>query len=409
MATCLPGCPLGIDIPGFIRLLREDDALGALTKIRLSNPFPAICGRICPAPCEKACIFFEEGAPVSIRLLERYAADVGKLKMPKEKPMPSIKKKVTVVGSGPAGMSAAYYLAQAGCTVTILESMPEPGGVLRYGIAELRLPNKILDEQFSMLANLGVDVRTNVFVGSTMTMQDIFTTNQSAVLLTLGAGVVQCEDLLGHNLGGVYYASEILMRLAQLSKQNQKTNKNIWHGRDTIVIGGGYAGLDAARLAVRAGQRVTMLFNGLEEELGVSPEDLTLAQEEGVMISAPYSVQSIKDNDHGFCQGVMANALTVVEVEDRLEVKPEVKEQKFFDAQTVILVNRVKANTLISQHLPQLKLDDDGSIWVDGQTGLTSVEKIFAAGNVVTGAGSVVDAIASGKEAAHKILEYLKV
>ncbi len=408
MATCLPGCPLGIDIPGFIRLLREDDAVGALTRIRLQNPFPAICGRVCPAPCEGVCVFNDEGAPISIRLLERYASDMGKAKLPKEKQLPLINRKVTIVGSGPSGMSAAFYLAQAGVSVTMLEAMPEPGGLLRYGITEFRLPKRVLDEQFAMLASMGVIVKTNAFVGVTITMNEIFATNQAAVLFTLGAAVANFVDLKGHHLGGVYYVTELLMRAQQLSKNVKLDAKDIWHGSHTIVVGAGGPALDAARLSIRAGQKVTLIFDGLEEQMNVRPEDLALAQEEGVVILSPMKVLSIEDNAHGFCKGVMVKPLDVIEEEGQLMVKEGNEASKLIEAQTVILSTGRKPNTFIRQHLPQLKLDDDGSIWVDAQTGLTSIEKVFAAGNVVTGAGSVVDAIASGKEAAKKILEFLK-
>ncbi len=408
MATCLSGCPLGVDIPGFIRLLREDDALGALTRIRLENPFPAICGRICPAPCEKACIFHEEGAAVSIRALERYASDTGKLKFPKEKKPPQKNRKVTIVGSGPAGMSAAFYLAQSGYSVTMLEALPQPGGLLRYALPEFRLPTKIIDEQFDMLTSLGVTLKTNAFVGATMSMQDVFAGNQAAVLLALGAGVPNLIDLKGHNLGGVYYAGELLMFAQQLSKQFNVDKRGIWQGTHTVVVGGGWAALDAARLSIRAGQKVTLIFDGLEEQLGVGAEDLELAREEGVVIAAPMKALAIDGNAFGFARSVQVEALTVKEENDRLVVSADGSENKSIEAQTVVLATGRKPNTFIAQHLPQLRLDADGSIWVDAQTGLTSIEKVFAAGNVVTGAGSVVDAIASGKAAAFKIAEFLK-
>ena len=409
VATCLPGCPLGIDIPGFIRLLREDDAVGALTRIRLQNPFPAICGRICPAPCEKACIFNDDGTAISIRALERYASDVGKPKLPKEKQTQPKNRKVTIVGSGPAGMSAAYYLAQAGFTVTILEALSEPGGLLRYGIPEFRLPARVIDEQFATLINLGVVIKTNSFVGSTISMQEVFAGNQAAVLLTLGAGVANFINIKGHDLGGVYYAQELLMRAHQISKNFKLDAKGIWQGKQTVVLGGDGAALDAARLSIRAGQKVTLIFDGLEEEMGIRAEDLQLAQEEGVVLSMPMKALAIEGNAKGFATALTVEPLTVVEEEDRLVVKADGLERTTIEAQTVILSTGRKPNTFIRQHLPQLRLDEDGSIWVDAQTGLTSIEKIFAAGNVVTGAGSVVDAIASGKAAAGKIMEFLSV
>ena len=388
-------------------MLREDDAVGALSRIRSQNPFPAICGRICPAPCEKACIFNEEGTAIPIRSLERYAADVGKAKLPKEKQASLKNRKVTIIGSGPAGMSAAYFLAQAGFSVTILEALPEPGGMLRYGIPEFRLPAKVVDEQMAMLLGFGVVIKCNAFVGATMTMQEVFAGNQAAVLLALGAGVPKLIDLKGHDLGGVYYVQEILMRAQQLSKNVKLDAKGIWHGTQTVVIGDGCAALDAARLSVRAGQKVTLLFEGLEEQMGVREQDIELAQEEGVVLVSQVKALSIESNSFGFAKSVFALQLTVEEEDERLVIKTEGSEKKVFDAQTVILSSGRGPNTFIRQHLPQLKIDDDGSIWTDSQTGLTTIEKVFATGDVVTGAGNVVDAIAGGKAAAAKIIGFL--
>ncbi len=306
-------------------------------------------------------------------------------------------------------MSAAYYLAQAGFTVTILEALSEPGGLLRYGIPEFRLPARVIDEQFATLINLGVVIKTNSFVGSTISMQEVFAGNQAAVLLTLGAGVANFINIKGHDLGGVYYAQELLMRAHQISKNFKLDAKGIWQGKQTVVLGGDGAALDAARLSIRAGQKVTLIFDGLEEEMGIRAEDLQLAQEEGVVLSMPMKALAIEGNAKGFATALTVEPLTVVEEEDRLVVKADGLERTTIEAQTVILSTGRKPNTFIRQHLPQLRLDEDGSIWVDAQTGLTSIEKIFAAGNVVTGAGSVVDAIASGKAAAGKIMEFLSV
>ena len=188
VATCLPGCPLGIDIPGFIRLLREGDTVLALERIKKENPFPAICGRICPAPCEEACVFHADGQPIAIRALERFAADFGASKP--EKPASAPRgKKVAIIGSGPAGMSAAYYLAKTNFSVTIFEAAHEPGGLLRYAIPEFRLPQKVLDEQFSQLKSLGVEIQTDVVFGRTLMIDELFMRGFSAVLLATGASL----------------------------------------------------------------------------------------------------------------------------------------------------------------------------------------------------------------------------
>ena len=219
MATCLSGCPLGIDIPGFIRLLREGEAVLALERIKKENPFPAICGRICPAPCEQACVFHADGDPIAIRGLERFAADFGHSKSGKPHLLPQ-GKKVAIIGSGPVGMSAAYFLAKMNFSVTIFEAAHEPGGLLRYAIPEFRLPQKVLDEQFSKLKWAGVEIQTDVVFGRTMMIDELFMRGFSAVLLATGASLPIFSDLPGSNLTGVNYDTEFLYRLQTIGKEN---------------------------------------------------------------------------------------------------------------------------------------------------------------------------------------------
>ena len=405
--SCLSGCPLGIDIPGFIRLLREDDTSSALERIKEQNPFPAICGRICPAPCERACIFFEDGAPIAIRALERYASDFGKLKPIKLSPVMQ-GKRVAVIGSGPSGMSAAFYLAKAGFGVTIFEAMDEPGGLLRYGVPEFRLPQKILDEQFNELASLGVKIETNVFVGRTESILNVFNQGFVAVLLTVGAGLPEFIDFPGHDLGGVYYAEEFLLRVQMFNKtKTQDAARKLFLGDQTVVIGSGYSALDSARLARRMGQEVALIFGGLEEELGVRGDDLELAVEEGVKLLTPVRPERIDGDAQGFAKSVQGSRLEVVEEKEQLELKEIQDGQIVQEAQTVILSHGRVPNLFLSKHLPQLQCSKEGAIETDKSTGLTSVDRIFAAGNVVTGAGPVVDAIANGKRVAVQIKEFL--
>ena len=378
-----------------------------MERIRQANPFPAICGRICPAPCEEACIFYEEGASIGIRTLERYAADMGKSKLPRAKPVEK-GKKIAVIGAGPAGMSAAYFLVREGYAVTIFEAMSEPGGLLRYGVPEFRLPQKILDEQIEELKSLGVEIVTNCLAGRTLAMQEVFAQGHAAVLLTVGAGLPNFSEISGYNCSGVYYAEEFLLRAQMMGKSRTAGGcEQMLGGSQTVVIGGGASALDAARLARRCGQQVNVIFHGLEEQFGVRSDDLQAAIEEGIGLHAPMEVLSIEGDGEGCVKGVHCRRLDVVEKDGKLSLEPSVDGAVFMEAQTVVLSQGRRPNNSLRRELPQLKWQEDGRIWVDPQTGLTNLENIFAAGNVATGAGAVVDAIASGKLAAQKIMEFL--
>ena len=308
LAACLPGCPLGIDIPGFIRLLREGDTGPALERIKKENPFPAICGRICPAPCEQACVFYSDGEPIAIRALERFAADFGHSK-PEKPSFISRGKKVAIIGSGPAGMSAAYYLAKMNLGVTIFEAAHEPGGLLRYAVPELRLPQKVLDEQFSQLKSVGVEIQMDAVFGCTLMIDELFMRGFSAVLLATSASLPLFTDLPGISLAGVYYDMEFLYRLQTTGKEN--VLQAAWQQRipavcpaaakaKTVVIGRGSAAFDAARLSVRLGSEVRMVF---EEQAGVGAEILKESREEGVELLDARVLEIVGD-DNGFVKGV---------------------------------------------------------------------------------------------------------
>jgi glutamate synthase (NADPH) small chain len=418
VATCLPGCPLGIDIPGFIRLLREGDTALALERIKKENPFPAICGRICPAPCEQACVFHADGEPIAIRDLERFAADFGqkgtvsKLNGPGH----SIKsdqvrsKKVAIIGSGPAGMSAAYYLAKMNLGVTIFEAAHQPGGLLRYAVPEFRLPQKVLDEQFSQLRSAGVEIQTDAVFGRTMMIDELFMRGFSAVLLATGASLPRYSGLPGSDLAGVYYDVEFLNRLQTVGKENvlQAARQQRMPAPKTVILGGGNAAFDAARLCVRLGSQAHVVFDGFEEETGVGTEILKESREEAIELHHLQALEILGD-DNGFVRGVKCRKLDIVEGKDALKLEPSLEEPVVLEARTVIIANGQRSNDFLKQYLPQLKWDEDGSLWADAQTGMTSMEKVFGCGNAVTCGGSVVDAIAGGKAAAQKIIHYLGV
>ena len=389
----MPGCPVGVDIPGFIRLLREGETAPALERIKKENPFPAICGRICPAPCEQACVFQVDGAPIAIRDLERFATDFGHSKLEKPHSTPR-GKKVAIIGSGPAGMSAAYYLAKTNLSVTVFEAAHQPGGLLRYAIPELRLPQKVLDEQFSQLESVGVEIQTDVVFGRTMMIDELFMRGFSAVLLATGASLPCYSDLPGSGLAGVYYAVEFLNRLQAVSKEDvlAAARQQGIPAAKTVIVGLGASAFDAARLSVRLGSAVQVVFGDSEEVAG-KPEILKESREEGIEILSSMEPLEIVGDDNGFVRGV--------------KCRKEDEDPVVLEAQTVIIACGTRPNDFLKQHLPQLKWDEDGSLWADAKTGMTSMEKVFACGRVVTAVGSVADSIAGGKAAAQKISQYL--
>jgi len=407
VATCLPGCPLGIDIPGFIRLLREGDTALSLERIKQENPFPAICGHICPAPCEQACVFNADGNPIAIRSLERFAAEFGQGKAERLTPNPR-GKKVAIIGSGPAGMSAAYYLAKSNLSVTIFEAAHEPGGLLRYAIPEFRLPQKVLDEQFSQLKLLGVEIQTDVVFGRTVMIDEVFMRGFSALLLATGASLPLFSDLPGSSLGGVYYDKEFLYRLQATNKEDALaiSRQQMIPGSKTVVVGRGQAAFDAARLSVRLGSEVQIIFEGFEEEAGVDAEILKESREEGIEVHAMRVLGMVGD-ENGFVQGVKCQKMDVIEAKDGLKLEPSSDEPIIVEAQTVVISNGQRPNDFLKNYLPQIKWDEDGSLWADAQTGMTSMGRVFGCGSVMTAGGSVVEAIAGGKAAAQKIIKYL--
>lgn len=397
-----------MDIPGFLRFLREGDAVSALERIRKDNPLPAICGRICPAPCERACIFDEDSSAISIRALERFASDHG-TKTKAKTTITLTDKNVAIVGSGPSAMAAAGMLLRGGIKVMMFEAADEPGGILRYGIPEFRLPQAVLDGEFAELEALGLDLKTNVLIGRMKSLEEL-TVSFDAVLLATGASLPDFASIKGENLAGVYYAEEFLMRSQLLSKEKiGGPALRLFRGKSTLVVGSGYAALDAARIAVRLGQKVELVFGGFEEELGVPAADIKEALEEGIKIHTPFEpLEVIGTADQG-ALGVQCRRLEIVEGGQELSLQAAAEEALVLEAQTVILANSQKANPFLSKTTPQLKMNADGSYWMDPQTSKTSFDNVFVQGSAAELSLNVVEAIASGKKAAKQMMEYLNL
>ncbi|MDP2653929.1 MAG: FAD-dependent oxidoreductase [Candidatus Omnitrophota bacterium] len=406
--VCRPGCPLGIDIPAFIRLVREGDVSGALSKIKEQNPFPSVCGRLCPAPCEKSCIFEKDGAPIGIRALERYAADHGRVKPPGRRSAKG--RRVAVVGSGPAGLTAAAFLARLHYDVTVFEAMPKPGGVLRYGIPEFRFPKKTLDREIRELEALGVEFRTGWRLGQTMDMADLKSAGYEAALLAFGAGAPKFLDIPGTHLSGVFYGEEILWQDNFIKPGLFRKNAQIKGLGDTVaVLGFGSAALDCARCCVRRGKTTTLVFDRLEEELRVYPADREQAREEGVIFEPLAKAVEIFGDGEGRVTGIKGMRLDYADPHStgRWELTIVPGSEFTLDVQSVVIAWGHQPPVNLNLLLPQLTLNSDGTVWTREGSASTGLPNVFAAGDAVRGAGAVVNAIASGRKAAEEIHLFL--
>lgn len=405
-APCAKACPLGVNVPRFVRMIRDGNARGALDLINEDNCFAPICGRICPAPCETVCVPFEGKESVGIRGLERYAADKGQPFFAGTKRNMPGGQRIAVVGSGPAGLAAAAALAQKQYCVTVLESSDYFGGVLHYGIPEFRLPAKILAEAIRGIRNLGIELRPHHYVGRTVDVDELFAEGFGAVLLAAGAGVPDLLEIPGVNLGGVYYAEEFLMRVNSL-KGNHSARPSFHAplGQRVVVLGAGYTALDCARAAVRLGKDVTWLSPQSVEGRVTLKRESEYGREEDVHPEFLVKALEILDNGKDFVKGVKAVRLDYADAntDGKWELTSVPDSEFTVEADAVIVAMGHRPNTLAVRDGPELKFNPDGGIWVDAETAMTSLEGLFAAGAVVSGQMSVVEAMAAGKRAAARI------
>jgi len=406
----MQGCPLGIDIPGFIRSLREGNIAQAYATIKEQNYLLSVCGRICTAPCEAACVLNDEDSPIGIRALERYASDFGRTKSAKRNQVFSTGRKVAVIGSGPAGLTAAVELVRRGYQITVFESFDKPGGVLRYGIPEFRIPRKILDREINDIKGLGIKIETNTLIGRTTTLEEI-RRDFSAVLLATGASIPKFINIPGTSLGGVYYGEEFLMRVnrAKSSLLSRRVSK-LPMGQSIAVIGSGNTALDCARIAVRFGKKVTLIFRRTEEDMHVLAEDRVLAKEEGIRFEPMAKPVEILAGLNNFVGGLKCARMDYADLDGSGQWQiAQVPDSEFvLDVDTVVIAIGHNPNSLVSKESSLLKVDRDGTIYSKEKRGMTSISGVFTAGNVKTNAGPVVEAIASGKEVAQEIDQYLK-
>lgn len=407
---CMQGCPVGVRIPEFIEKVAAGEFEEAYGIITDTNALPAVCGRVCPQEnqCEGKCVRGIKGEPVGIGRLERYVADYHNTHKENAEE-PEIKKngkRVAVVGSGPAGLTCAGVLAKKGYEVTVYEALHTAGGVLAYGIPEFRLPKKILKTEVDGLKKMGVKIVTNVVIGKTLTLEDICAEYDS-VFLGTGAGLPQFMNIKGENLCGVYSSNEFLTRINLMKAYEEEARTPLYRPKKAVVVGGGNVAMDSARCARRLGAEVTIVYRRTENELPARKEEVENAKEEGVvfhMLASP--VEAIGD-ENGWVKAVKCEKMKLGEADASGRAKPVPSGEYFtIEADCFIVAIGTTPNPLIKKTSEGLEFDKKGCIVTD-ESNRTTKEGVYAGGDVVTGAATVISAMGAGKTAAESIDEYL--
>lgn len=410
---CVSGCPVNIRIPEFIDQIAKGNIDRAAEIIKETNNLPAICGRVCPQEeqCEAKCILGVKGDPIAIGRLERFAADYALEKERKNQVPVSNGIKVAIVGSGPAGLTAAADLAKYGYEVHIFEAFHEPGGVLIYGIPEFRLPESLVRKEIEGIKDLGVKIHTNIIIGKTITIDELLEQGFKAVFIGSGAGLPKFMNIPGENLNGVYSANEYLTRINLMKAYDFPNNHTpIKVGHRVSVVGGGNVAMDAARSALRLGaEEVRIVYRRSEKEMPARLEEIHHAKKEGIIFDTLVNpVEVIGDN--GWVTGLKCVRMELGEPDSSGRRRPiEIPGSEFIqDVDIVIMAIGTSPNPLIVSTTPDLKAHSWGGIIVDEETGETSKEGVYAGGDAVTGAATVILAMEAGKKAAKAIHEKLK-
>lgn len=411
---CVGGCPVAIDIPAFISKVKEEDFEGAYEILTKSSSLPAVCGRVCPqeTQCESKCVRGIKGEPVAIGRLERFVADYH-MAHAVEKPVrpESNGHKVAVIGAGPSGLTCAGDLAKMGYDVTIFEALHLAGGVLVYGIPEFRLPKAIVQKEIDTLVDLGVKVDTNVVIGKTIAIDELFEDGFEAVFIGSGAGLPRFMNIPGENLKGVYSANEFLTRV-NLMKAYRKDNPTpIQNAKNVAVVGGGNVAMDAARCAKRLGaENVYIVYRRSEKEMPARVEEVEHAKEEGIIFKTLTNPVEILGSEHKMVAGMKCIEMELGEPDESGRRRPVEKAGSEFvlDVDCVIMSIGTSPNPLIRNTTKGLETNRKGCIVTEEETGKTSREGVYAGGDAVTGAATVILAMGAGKTAAKSIDEYIK-
>ncbi len=410
---CVAGCPVEIDIPRFISLLRDKDFPGALKAIREYNLLPAICGRVCPQEnqCQGQCILGRKKTAISIGALERFVADyeakTGQTVQTVIKR--SNRHKVAVIGAGPAGLTVAADLAKKGYDITIFEALHETGGVLTYGIPEFRLPKKIIQREVEYVKSLGVKIKLNWVVGRTQTVDELFEENFKAVFIGVGAGSPRYMSIPGENLNNVYFAAEFLTRVNLMkAEQFPKYDTPVKKARNVAVIGGGNVAMDAARTALRLGAKnVYIVYRRTEFEMPSRFEEVEHAKEEGIKFKFLSSPKEIIGDEKGYVKAMKCDAMVLREPDASGRRRPECSGKEFtLKVDQVIMAIGQTSNPILVRSIKGLGLWGAGYIEID-EEGRTNLPGIFAGGDIATGAATVISAMGAGKRAARAIDEYV--
>ncbi len=412
---CVSGCPVNVKIPEFIQLVAEGKFEDAYNKIRETNSLPAVCGRVCPqeSQCEMLCVRTKKGESVGIGRLERFVADwyMQNVKASVNKPE-SNGIKVAVVGSGPAGLTCAGDLAKMGYEVTIFEAFHVPGGVLMYGIPEFRLPKTLVQQEIQTVKDLGVDVQTNMVIGRVLSVDDLKAEGYKAIFIGSGAGLPSFMGIPGENYNGVYSANEFLTRINLMGAYKfPSTDTPVFVGKNVAVVGGGNVAMDAARSAKRLGaENVYIIYRRSEAEMPARLEEVHHAKEEGIIFKVLTNPKQVLGTEDGWVKGMECVEMELGEPDKSGRRRPVEKKgsEHVVDLETVIIAIGQSPNPLISSTTPGLDIQSWGGIIVEEETGATSKSGVYAGGDAVTGAATVILAMGAGKKAAEAIDNFIR-